>query len=68
MKLVTLPRAHSRVVGLCHSVQGTSRQLAAYLDIPYAELEWRCAGLNHNAWFTELRRGGEVVEVREPPG
>src|SRR2546423_5560782 len=23
------------VVGLCHSVQGTSRQIAGYLDIPY---------------------------------
>lgn len=48
-----------RVVGLCHSVQGTSRQIAGYLDIPYEELCWRCAGINHNAWFTELRRDGE---------
>jgi alpha-galactosidase len=39
-------------------VQGTSRQLARYLDMPYDELEWRCAGINHNAWFTDLRRGG----------
>src|SRR6202521_4962832 len=31
------------VLGLCHSVQGTSRQLAEYLGVPYAELEWRCA-------------------------
>ena len=42
------------VVGLCHSVQATSRQLAAYLDIPYEEMEWQCAGINHNAWFTRL--------------
>jgi alpha-galactosidase len=46
------------VVGLCHSVQGTSRQLAAYLDIPYEQLTWRCAGINHNAWFTTLERDG----------
>ena len=59
LTLAALTQTRMRVVGLCHSVQGTSRQLAAYLDIPYAELEWRCAGLNHNAWFTELRRGGE---------
>src|SRR5262249_9261122 len=42
------------VVGLCHSVQGTSRQLAQYLDVPYEDLRWRCAGINHNAWFTQL--------------
>ena len=47
------------VVGLCHSVQGTSRQLARYLDLPYDDLTWRCAGINHNAWFTELSRDGE---------
>jgi alpha-galactosidase len=43
-----------RVVGLCHSVQGTSRQLAGYAGVPYEEMEWRCAGINHMAWFTEL--------------
>ncbi len=47
------------LVGLCHSVQGTSRQLAGYLDIPYEELKFRCAGINHLAWFTELSRDGE---------
>ncbi len=52
------------VVGLCHSVQGTSRQLATYLDIPYDQLTWRCAGLNHNAWFTTLERDGEDLYPR----
>lgn len=47
------------VVGLCHSVQHTSRQLAGYLDIPYEEITWRCAGINHNAWFTKLERAGQ---------
>jgi len=42
------------VVGLCHSVQGTSHLLAEYSDIPYSELEWECAGINHLAWFTRL--------------
>lgn len=59
LTLVALTQTSMRVVGLCHSVQGTSRQLAGYLSIPYEELEWRCAGINHNAWFTELRRHGE---------
>lgn len=48
-----------RTVGLCHSVQGSSKQLANYLDVPYEDLEWKCAGINHNAWFTELRYQGK---------
>ncbi|GER90996.1 alpha-glucosidase/alpha-galactosidase [Dictyobacter vulcani] len=53
-----------QTVGLCHSVQGSSRQLAGYLDVPYEELEWRCAGINHNAWFTVLRHNGEDMYPR----
>src|SRR6266853_1399226 len=61
MSILTLAAARSTslpVVGLCHSVQGTSRQLAEYLSIPYDELEWGCAGINHNAWFTKLEHDG----------
>src|SRR5207249_615460 len=47
------------VVGLCHSVQGTSRQIAGYLDIPYEDMKWECAGINHNAWFTRLEHNGK---------
>lgn len=43
------------VVGLCHSVQGTSEMLAGYAGIPYTDMKWKCAGINHLAWFTELR-------------
>ena len=46
-------------VGLCHSVQGTSRMLARQLDVPYEEIAFTCAGINHQAWFTSFRRGGE---------
>ena len=59
LTLAALLSTDQPVVGLCHSVQGTSRQLATYLDIPYEELKWRCAGINHNAWFTTLERDGE---------
>jgi alpha-galactosidase len=45
-------------VGLCHSVQGTSHLLAQRAGVPYEELDWECAGINHLAWFTKLRRGG----------
>ncbi len=44
-----------KTVGLCHSVQGTSRMLARQLDIPYEEVIFRCAGINHQAWFLEFR-------------
>jgi alpha-galactosidase len=43
------------VVGLCHSVQGTSEMLARFADVPYSDMKWKCAGINHLAWFTELR-------------
>jgi len=47
------------VVGLCHSVQGTSDLLARRAGIPYEQLEWECAGINHLAWFTKLRHKGK---------
>jgi alpha-galactosidase len=47
-----------QVVGLCHSVQGTGHLLAKRAGVPYEELEWECAGINHLAWFTRLRHRG----------
>jgi alpha-galactosidase len=47
------------VVGLCHSVQGTSHLLAGYAGVPYDEMEWECAGINHLAWFTTLKHKGQ---------
>ncbi|MEM8495302.1 MAG: alpha-glucosidase/alpha-galactosidase [Planctomycetota bacterium] len=47
------------VVGLCHSVQGTSHLLAKYADVPYEKMRWECAGINHLAWFTKLEHEGE---------
>jgi alpha-galactosidase len=46
-------------VGLCHSVQGTSEMLARWAGAPYAEVVFRCAGINHQAFFLEFRRGDE---------
>lgn len=47
----------AKVAGLCHSVQGSSHQLAEYLEIPYQKLKWECGGINHLAWFTQLSSG-----------
>ncbi|MFN4241703.1 MAG: alpha-glucosidase/alpha-galactosidase [Tepidisphaerales bacterium] len=49
------------VVGLCHSVQGSSHQLAKYAEVPYDEVEWDCAGINHLAWFTKFRHNGRCL-------
>ena len=46
-------------VGLCHSVQGTSEMLAAWIGVPYEEVAFLCAGINHQSWFLEFRRGDE---------
>jgi alpha-galactosidase len=56
-----------RIVGLCHSVQGTSEQLARELEVPYDEVTFDCAGVNHTAWFTTFRRGDEdlIPRIRE---
>ena len=47
------------IVGLCHSIQHTSHTLANYLEIPYEEIDWKAAGINHLAWFVQLERNGE---------
>jgi alpha-galactosidase len=48
-------------VGLCHSVQGTSEMLAEWIGVPYDEINFTCAGINHQAFFLEFRRGRENV-------
>ena len=72
LTLAALRKVDLPVVGLCHSVQGTSRQIAGYLGIPYEQMSWDCAGINHNAWFTRLERDGKDLypqlrgRAREP--
>ena len=46
-------------VGLCHSVQSTSAQLAKYMGVPYDEISYWVAGINHMAWFLELKWRGK---------
>ena len=41
-------------VGLCHSVQGTAWELARDLDIPYEEIRYRAAGINHMAFYLKF--------------
>ncbi len=53
-----------QVVGLCHSVQGTSNRLAKRAGVPYEELEWECAGINHLSWFVKLQHKGKSLYPR----
>ena len=47
-----------RTVGLCHSVQGTARDLARDLGVPAAEVDYDVAGINHLAFYLRLERDG----------
>jgi len=46
-------------VGLCHSVQGTAKQLAGYINVPYEDVSYWVAGINHQAFFLEYNYKGE---------
>src|SRR5215212_4160776 len=59
-----LDRLGVTTVGLCHSVQNTSRMLARQLGVPYDEVDFLAAGINHQAWFLRFRRGNEDLYPR----
>jgi alpha-galactosidase len=47
-----------RTVGLCHSVQGTAMQLADDIGVPYREITYQAAGINHMAFYLRFERHG----------
>lgn len=47
------------VTGLCHSVQGTIKMLAEWLQIPKEEIVYKCMGVNHQAFYTVLEHKGK---------
>jgi alpha-galactosidase len=49
----------NRVVGLCHSVQGTTRRLAELVGVPFDEVTFLGAGINHQSFILRFERGGE---------
>jgi alpha-galactosidase len=51
----------ARIVGLCHSVQNTTRQLAEYVDVPFDEVTFFGAGVNHQAFILRFERDGESL-------
>ncbi len=50
-----------QLTGLCHSVQGTAGMLARWLGAPMSEIDYVCAGINHQAWYVKFQRKGRDV-------
>jgi len=48
-----------KVVGLCHSVQATTRDLAELVEVPVDEVTILAAGVNHQAFLLRFERHGE---------
>uniref|UniRef100_A0A7C3RJG3 Alpha-galactosidase n=1 Tax=Dictyoglomus thermophilum TaxID=14 RepID=A0A7C3RJG3_DICTH len=48
-----------KIVGLCHSVQGTAEMLARWIGAPMNEITYFCAGINHQAWFLKYEWKGK---------
>lgn len=51
-------------VGLCHSVQGTAKELAHDIGVPVEEIDYTCAGINHMAFYLRFERNGEDLYPR----
>ena len=54
-----------KTIGLCHSVQHTAHQLADDLGIDADTVEFRCAGINHMAFYLDFRQrqGKDLVDL-----
>ncbi len=48
-----------KTVGLCHSVQGTAKELARDIGVPIEEINYLCAGINHMAFYLRFERKTE---------
>ena len=58
------------IVGLCHSVQGTAEMLARWIDAELQDIDYLCAGINHQAWFLKFQAHGKDAypRIREAVG
>ncbi len=46
-------------IGLCHSVQGTTIQMAKYVEENYEDISYKGAGINHLVFIEEFKKGNE---------
>jgi len=49
------------IVGLCHSIQNTSRQVAEYVGVPPEEITFHGAGVNHMSWVLRVEHDGRSL-------
>jgi alpha-galactosidase len=56
--------ATQKVVGLCHSVQFTTADLAELVGVPVEEVTFLAAGVNHQAFILRLEHRGEDLYPR----
>jgi alpha-galactosidase len=52
------------VVGLCHSVYWTMNGLAELVGVPYDDITYLAAGVNHQSWVLRFERGSENLYER----
>lgn len=60
------------VTGLCHSVQHTASMLAGWIGAPIDEITYKCAGINHQAFYLEYKWNGkdaypQIAQAVEKP-
>src|SRR3954466_2253480 len=55
---------HTKIVGLCHSVQHTTHKLAGLVGVPLEEVTFLGAGVNHQAFILRLEHAGEDLYPR----
>jgi len=52
---------HRNIVGLCHSIQNTSRQVAEYVGVSPEEITFHGAGVNHMSWVLRVEHEGKSL-------
>lgn len=52
-------------IGLCHGVQHGSEDIAKALNIEHKELDYTCAGINHQTWYIQLLHKGREITAEE---
>jgi alpha-galactosidase len=63
-QLVYQGTPQAKVVGLCHSVQGTMEMIAGLCGVPVEEVTYFGAGINHQTFLYRLEHGGESLYPR----
>jgi alpha-galactosidase len=53
-----------KIVGLCHSVHNTGEELAELVGVPFEEVTFNAAGVNHQAFVLRFERDGEDLYPR----